>query len=530
MKKIHKIMLFNSPMDTNIGHIPYGLSCLKAYLKKYAQFDLEIEIIDGRLWENGTNEIAELLLKKKPYLIGMSCLTIQADTVYEITKKIKERDENVIVVHGGWHSTALPELSINSGCDYVVFGEGEVSFTELVNALLSGKSLQDLKGIAYIDDQGKIIRAEDQPLIQDINDCPIPAYDGFNLSDYKENIHVDDKPCAFIMCSRGCPFDCAYCCSVQHWKRRIRFRTVDNIMDEMNLFHEKHDYIQFHFFDDDFLTSAKLAESVAQAIMQTHNDWSWVIQSRCDSIIRNQSLLPLLKEAGCQAIEMGIESINSEVLKKIDKEITIDQIINAINVILDARLVPLPLIMTCNVGETLETHYMTNIEFLKIPKHPLTKWCESFTTAFPGTKYYNYFNKYGMLLSHEWTDFHPNKINFVPFSLLNDIPVTRVPRPGKESLKIFNRFLDQIGLALTNNDAVFAILDMCQGDRNVHDVINEFPKQFFDNDIHSKRFALRTMIIAAWLGVIESKNSSINVKPVEKLWLDHFSSQDHTWV
>lgn len=527
MNKALKIILLNPPMETNIGHIPYGIASVAAYVKKYVKVPVEIEVIDARTYKTNVRDMAKIILERKPDILGISILTISAEYSYKLTEHLKRKANNIQIIHGGPHVTALPLLSLESGCDCCVLGEGEVTFLDIVESIYNNKPIDTIAGIAIMRDS-QYYETEQRKFISELDTCPIPDYSKYDIHEYTETIHVNDDPCAFIMHSRGCAYNCFFCCSPLLWKRKVRYRSSDNVIEEMKIFDDLHGYKNFHFLDDDFLFDIGKALDLIRKIKEFNKGWKFVIQSRCDSVISNREKIKILKESGCEAIELGIESINNEVLKNISKNQSIEEIVKAINIILKAGLVPLPLIMTCNIGENLDSYYLSNTAFMQLPAHPKMKWCESFATPFPGTRFFGIIEKFGIMLSKKWSDFHPNKINFIPDSLLNEVPVNNQNELTGRQYDIFVRFIAQIGLPIPDQKEIENLLVLCNGTNTIRNILNmdgvPFTKKL--NALQTRQLTIRIIVISAWLGILKSVDSNIEIIPTDKLWSDIFSSQE----
>ena len=184
--------------------------------------------------------------------------------------------------------------------------------------------------------------------------------------------------------------------------------------------------------------------------------------------------------------------------------------------------------MTCNIGENLDSYYLSNTAFMQLPAHPKMKWCESFATPFPGTRFFGIIEKFGIMLSKKWSDFHPNKINFIPDSLLNEVPVNNQNELTGRQYDIFVRFIAQIGLPIPDQKEIENLLVLCNGTNTIRNILNmdcvPFTKKL--NALQTRQLTIRIIVISAWLGILKSVDSNIEIIPTDKLWSDIFSSQE----
>ena len=249
-----KILLLNPPMNygayNEAGRLyldksypPLGLGYIAAVMEKEG-YDVEaFDLIDTSF------EDAEKILKKaNPQIVGISCnLTDYRWGSFRIAQIAKRVNPNTIVVMGGSHATHLyQQILVNFPVDFIVRFEGELTFLELVKALTERSDLNRVKGIAYKNEAGSIIKNEDRPPIADLDSLPFPAYHFFNFERY---IHYS-SPIRFkgkeakelkssnLMASRGCPFNCQYCSVTKYWYGQCRLRSAENVVNEMEMLHK----------------------------------------------------------------------------------------------------------------------------------------------------------------------------------------------------------------------------------------------------------------------------------------------------
>ncbi|MFA6088792.1 MAG: TIGR04013 family B12-binding domain/radical SAM domain-containing protein [Candidatus Woesearchaeota archaeon] len=168
--------------------------------------------------------LKEITEKHKIAILALSIMSIQAKEYYELIKKIKLEFPNVIIVAGGPHPTALPEEVLKNGADIVVIGEGEKTFTELVNKIENKKGYNTIKGIAYLNKKTKkMITTKPQTLI--------------NLDDYSP-IAESNKRYNAIEITRGCVFGCNFCFVTHQTKGKLRHRSIPNIIKYIKIMHD----------------------------------------------------------------------------------------------------------------------------------------------------------------------------------------------------------------------------------------------------------------------------------------------------
>ncbi len=205
--------------------------------------------------------------------------------------------------------------------DFIIRGEPEISFEEI----LKGIPLEKIKGITA-SNGNKIIRNDDREFNMDLNYLPFPARDLI-----KNHIYTDPangKPFTTIQDSRGCNFKCTFCLSRMMNGEKIRYMSVNNVVDEIQSCVTDFNISRFFFRGDTFTADKGWVLDLCREITIRGLKIIWYCNSRVNTIDRE--MLKTMKEAGCKAITYGIESGNDEILRYIKKDITKEQALNAI--------------------------------------------------------------------------------------------------------------------------------------------------------------------------------------------------------
>ena len=283
---------------------PLGIMYIASFLEKN---NYDVKLTDLR--DLNENEWLEHIPNGDVY--GLTATTPEYPYALAIAKQIKKKDKKSIIVLGGVHASAESN-KINKVFDKVVVGEGEYSMLRL---------LDDVK-----KDNGK--RYYYTPLIKDINSLPFPAR---HLVEYdsvvSSKLTVKDQPATAITGSRGCCFSCAFCVSKLMWDRRVRFRSVDNVIEEIKEIIEKYNVRHFRFQDDTITISKKWITELCNKLIPLNVVWR--AATRVDQ--SDKDILKMMKNAGCYEIDYGIETISDDVLEIVNKGITIDEMYEAIS-------------------------------------------------------------------------------------------------------------------------------------------------------------------------------------------------------
>lgn len=329
-----------------------------------------------------------------PDAVGITSLTPTYPTAVRIAQEVKKADPSVITVFGGHHVSALPEETVKLPCaDYVIRGEGELAFNELLEQVSRGNREPEIEGVCY-EKNGVCINAESKAIIEDLDALP------FIDQDILENQRV------FIVSSRGCPYQCDFCSVGSFYERRWRKRSVESIIAEIKVNEEKRrrqgKKLTWIDFRDDNLTvdSARLLE-LCDRIEQEQWDVSWHCQSRVDTLLKNPGMLDRMKETGCSFVGFGLESGVQEILDSYHKGITFEQSKEAAALLTSRKVLHIWYAMLGS-GDHLDTPEMLKENIEQIASFPFDLLQISLLTPFPGTPLYDRLVKEDRLLHRDW--------------------------------------------------------------------------------------------------------------------------------
>ena len=297
---------------------PMGLAYIAGYLREHGHI---CEIVDGM----ATPFSLDILTNKASSfdVIGITAVSTFAKRVNEIIGVLKRGKVKAPVVVGGPHATVLPESCLRNGADYVVFGEGEITMLELVNALASGNPVDNISGIAYLNDN-KFHRTPARRIIENLDDIPLPARDLLPMNKYRSSEARSKKqPSHSLFTSRGCPGNCSFC-NKMIFGSKVRYYSVDRIVEEFFLLRDTYGAQDLAIWDDNFLADRNVAHTVCDSLIKNKLKRTWSIEARIDSVDRD--ILLHAKEAGCDFIAYGIESGSQKMLDSMNKRITLEQI------------------------------------------------------------------------------------------------------------------------------------------------------------------------------------------------------------
>jgi radical SAM superfamily enzyme YgiQ (UPF0313 family) len=376
MPRSHKIF-------TPAEKIPLGIAYIASTLEKEGH---AVKCADMSL--DSTIPIERYM--EEAELIGISCNTPNVKEGWRLAEIAKEKGKTVIF--GGPHPTALPEETLQNGADIIVRGEGEITMKEICE----GKKLENILGISF-KHNGHIIHNQNRPFIQDLDSLPFPARHLFNYRKYRVNLHRHSYS-EELMTSRGCPFGCNFCQKVI-FGRNWRFRSPKNVVEEWKLLLNEFGYEELGMADDNFTADPNRAKKICQMIIDQNSitDWTTLNGIRVDTA--SKDLFEIMKKSGCYRVAFGVEAGSQDMLEKINKKITLEQVRNAVKLAKETGFETVLFFMVGNLYETEKTVQKT-IDFAKELDPDYAQF--NIAAPYPATELYEVIKKEGKFLITDW--------------------------------------------------------------------------------------------------------------------------------
>ncbi len=351
-----------------IGIPPIGLYYVAAVLKEN---HYDVEILNWYNINKTPDKITEVLVEKRPDVIGFSVLHANRWGGIEISRIAKDLDPKVKIVFGGIGSTLLWEhfLKHFSEIDFVVMGEGEYAFLNLIKSIEEKEigEFEDIKGIAFRKN-GKIVKTKEAELEHNLDALPIPA----KYFDYQH-----------LSSTRGCPWKCAFCGSPRFWGRKTRFRSPEHFVKELEHLYNK-GITFFYFSDDTFTIDKERVIEICRRIIEKGLKITWYAISRVDYV--DDDILYWMRKAGCIQISYGVESGSEKIRRILDKNLNTKQIKKAFALTTKYGILARAYFIYGSPGETWETIQET-IDLIHEIK-PLSV-VYYILDVFPGTELYS---------------------------------------------------------------------------------------------------------------------------------------------
>ena len=319
-----KIVLLRPNYDSHLITPPLGIGYLSSYLKSKGS---DVKIIDGLNRNLSEDEILHEC--NNADIIGISILSAYLPESISIAKKLKLLKK--IVVIGGPYVSAMGKGSLlETNADYAILGEGEISFYELIEAISIGKDIDNMPGVLSLKTNHFVSRN----FIDNLDTLPFPDWQEMDPRFYKKAPHgglIKNFPVAPIISTRGCPCECTFCASPKLWDRKIRFRSPENTVNEIEYLVNKFNVKEIHFEDDNLTLKKEHIAGICGLILKKNIKISWATPNGVRADTLNEEIVKLMKKSGCYFLAFGIESANSVILRNIKKNTNIDIISTAIN-------------------------------------------------------------------------------------------------------------------------------------------------------------------------------------------------------
>ena len=386
-----KVTLVNPPYPPSVhSHppfIPLGVAYLGAVAEKEGH---EVTVIDCQAEKLNYEAFRERIRRTPSDVIGVTATTLLYKSAMRLIAIAKQVHPQSFTILGGSHGTFWDENALNKypSLDIVVRREGETIFIEILNKLQAKASLGNVQGITFRNQKGKIIRNSDRPFIEDLDSLPFPAHHLLPLTTLKRM----GKVLFPLITSRGCVYWCDFCSTVRMFGRGYRMRSPENVVDEMEMIHDKYGANQFTFYDDAFTVNRDRVMKICEELHSRKLDLIWDCGTRVDMVDRE--LLKRMHNAGCIAVWLGVESGSEIILDAMNKGIKLSKTRLAYKTAHEVGLMTIANVVLGFPGETEQTARET-INFVKELNPDDVGFYVA--TPYPGTPLYDQVKKNGWL-------------------------------------------------------------------------------------------------------------------------------------
>jgi len=332
------------------------------YLAAAARQQHEVTVIHGIKEHIGPERFEGRLRETRPDVVGFQVYTHDLAAVSAYLEVIKRHRPDTWVVLGGPHPSAAPgpTLELLQGIrGFVIKGEADRSFPTLMDRCASGAfaatPLDDIPGLVWRQD-GRVV---ENPMrwIEDMDSIPFPAWDLMPPDRFPPSPHAafyKKLPVAPMIASRGCPYQCVYCAGSITMGKTVRYRSVENVLEEVTHLLRTYGVKEIHFVDDNFTHKRGFVLKLCEEVLRRGLRFYWTCPNGVRLNTLDEELLGAMKAAGCYALAVGIESGSQRILDKMRKGLALDEIRSKVSLIRKAGMTPIGFFVVGFPTETRE--------------------------------------------------------------------------------------------------------------------------------------------------------------------------------
>ncbi|MDD5496505.1 MAG: radical SAM protein [Candidatus Omnitrophica bacterium] len=389
------------------------------YLAASVRGEHDVSILDCIKERVNLGRLKTHLEECRPDVVGFQCYTFDVPFIKDALRLAKEIDKAMATVIGGPHPSAMPEETMRffgKDLDYLFAGEAEVGLPHLLDILQGrGDELRSVPGLTWRQEER--IHSNPKTVTEDLDRLKMPSWDLIHPEDYPESQHgafFQKFPIAPIMITRGCPYSCTFCAGSLVSGRKVRKRSIDNVLAELKLLHDDYGIREFHVIDDNFTMDVSYAKEFLRRLKNLDLGMSWAVPNGIRMDTLDEELLTLMKETGLYLISLGIESGSDRILSSMKKGITTARIRDCVKLINRCDIDTAGFFIVGFPGETAETiretiRFSTELKLVR---------ANFFTyLPFPGSESYRELEAHGKLKGVDWEHFYFMNAAYVPDGL-----------------------------------------------------------------------------------------------------------------
>ena len=379
------------------GWIAHGLAILAPCAR---QVGAEVDLIDLRAlpgWEAFRSEVA----RRRPDVVGVSMMSADYNPAMRALEIVREIDPRIKTCVGGPHPTICPDEVRGPLVDHLFIGEAEISFPDALSKWMRGEPVPEVVPSIH----------------PDLDSIPFADHDlfldewrhwGYKL-DSPEAPFVAELPPPFvtIIAGRGCMYNCSYCQPAERYifGRKVRRRSVSNILAELKLLQEKYHFNSFMFHDDCLTEDRDWVIEFCQAYREAGFRQPFFCQSRADIIVKNEDMVALMAQAGLKGYLIGFESGSDRVLRFIRKGTKVWQNLKAAEI---CRRYGIAIWANYMLGLPTETEEEMRDTVRMLKKIDPDYYSPAFYTPHPGSDLYTYCEEHQLSLITDHDSFRRN--------------------------------------------------------------------------------------------------------------------------
>ena len=401
------VLIFMLPkFNYNIKFQPQGVLHLASALEKEG---IGVKILDMNVDFWSKEKTLKFLLKEDPKVVGIGAMSNQTRDAVNFASYFKENGLDSKIVLGGPHVTLCPDFVKKFKMfDYGFVGEGEITFPRMVKNIMKGNSPKK-----------KIIRGK-RP--ENLDKLPLPAYHLLDMKKYRLP-HTSMRFCT-AMTSRGCPYNCKFCNAPMLSGQKVRFKSIDKVMEEIKILNEEFKVGNILFTDENFTFNERRVTEICQRIIKEKIDIKWLCETRVDLV--NNKLLKLMHKAGCRTIGFGVESGSEKIRNKVKGTPPSDKVVErAFNLCDKIGIKSAAFLILGHPDDTRE-------DIIKTLEYPLKLNADFIypnpSFILPSTSTFKTAVRRGLIEKNEWDRYASGEISHAPIFKPNGMSVEEIMR------------------------------------------------------------------------------------------------------
>ncbi|MBN1343143.1 MAG: B12-binding domain-containing radical SAM protein [Phycisphaerae bacterium] len=308
-----------------------GILYLAAYLR--TKFDLRIRLVNQKVENYTTQELAQEAIKFEPDVVGFTVMTPAAHQVGELTRAIRQALPKTLILLGGPHTSAFEEKIFDQAeVDAAVVGEGELAFEAILNAYLDSGDFSEIPGLMWrADDDSVVTNSGQMPLIEDLDTLPMPAYDLIDVPAYwklQSMPPVARRKYLSLVSSRGCPYQCMWCHKI--FGKRFRGHSAERIVDEIEYFTKKYHIDDIEFLDDIFNMDRRRVIDVSELVRKRGLKIKLALPNAVRTDILTQDVVDALADLNLYWCSFALETGSSRLQEFTGKRLNIPKFVSGV--------------------------------------------------------------------------------------------------------------------------------------------------------------------------------------------------------
>jgi len=414
MSSNEKIVLVVPLSRTHYVVPPIGLGYIATALRNKGFND--IVILDCLKEKLGLKGLQKRLVQLEPAVVGFQLYSYDFPFVVKGIRMVKELLPDCTVIIGGPHVSAVGDLALREipGADFGFAGEGEMGLPLLMKRLFREESISfpEVPGLIYRQDER--IQMNPRAVVIDLDDLGFPAWDLMVPGEYPDSPQggfYKNFPIAPISTTRGCPYSCTFCGSTVNMGKKLRFRSIAMVLEEMQVLYNEYRVREFHIIDDMFNFRKQRVIDFCNGIREQRLDISYTFPNGLRLNHLELEMLRMMKDTGAYSFNVGIESGSQRILDLMKKNLTLELIEEKVDLIVEAGLEPCGFFIIGFPGETIEDIKAT-IKFAKRLK--LKRAHFSNFLPLPGTEATRQLIENNEIEKPVWEDLFYAKVPYAP--------------------------------------------------------------------------------------------------------------------